>query len=60
MASPESASIVTEKMASKVHGYPVFDSDSHALLNPKMWEDLPVEYAARCPGLRIRTHGVAN
>ncbi|MFT5539384.1 MAG: putative TIM-barrel fold metal-dependent hydrolase [Alphaproteobacteria bacterium] len=32
-----------------IKNYPVYDADSHLLLSPKMWEDLPGEYAARRP-----------
>ncbi len=32
-----------------IHGYPVFDADAHAMLCPKMWEELPAAYAARRP-----------
>ena len=24
-----------------IRGYPVFDADAHAMLCPKMWEELP-------------------
>src|ERR1051325_10748599 len=29
--------------------YPVFDADAHAMMCPKMWEELPATYAARRP-----------
>ena len=32
-----------------VRGYKIFDADAHAMLWPKMWEDLPASYAARRP-----------
>ena len=32
-----------------LQGYKLFDADAHGSMNPKMWEDLPEEYAARRP-----------
>src|SRR5438045_2601702 len=32
-----------------IRGYPIFDADAHAMLCPKMWEELPAAYAARRP-----------
>jgi len=32
-----------------IRDYPVFDADAHAMLSPKMWEELPPKYAARRP-----------
>src|SRR5437763_17108125 len=32
-----------------IRGYPIFDADAHAMLCPKMWEELPPAYAARRP-----------
>ena len=32
-----------------IRGYPIFDADAHAMLCPKMWEDLPAIYAPRRP-----------
>ena len=32
-----------------VRGYKIFDADAHAMLWPKMWQDLPESYAARRP-----------
>lgn len=29
--------------------YKIFDADAHVMMSPKMWEDLPKEYAARRP-----------
>ena len=29
--------------------YRIYDADAHVILSPKMWEDLPPEYAARRP-----------
>ena len=30
-------------------GYRICDADAHAIMSPKMWEDLPEEYARRRP-----------
>jgi len=32
-----------------IKNFPVYDADSHLLLSPRMWADLPGEYAARRP-----------
>ncbi|HYA28980.1 MAG TPA: amidohydrolase family protein [Acidobacteriota bacterium] len=32
-----------------IQGYPIFDADAHVMMGPKMWQDLPREYAARRP-----------
>src|SRR6185312_9163 len=32
-----------------IQEYPVYDADAHAMLCPKMWEELPAAYAARRP-----------
>jgi predicted TIM-barrel fold metal-dependent hydrolase len=32
-----------------IKGYKIFDADAHVMMGPKMWEDLPKEYAARRP-----------
>jgi predicted TIM-barrel fold metal-dependent hydrolase len=32
-----------------IKNFPIYDADSHLLLSPRMWEDLPAEYAARRP-----------
>lgn len=29
--------------------YKIFDADAHVMMSPRMWEDLPKEYAARRP-----------
>jgi predicted TIM-barrel fold metal-dependent hydrolase len=30
-------------------GRPIYDADAHVMMSPRMWEDLPKEYAARRP-----------
>lgn len=32
-----------------LEGYRVYDADAHAMFGPRMWEDLPAEYAVRRP-----------
>ena len=32
-----------------IQGYKIFDADAHVMMGPKMWEDLPKEYAPRRP-----------
>jgi aminocarboxymuconate-semialdehyde decarboxylase len=32
-----------------INGYNVFDADAHVMMGPKMWQDLPKEYATRRP-----------
>ncbi|MGH7888077.1 MAG: amidohydrolase family protein [Candidatus Binatia bacterium] len=32
-----------------IQGYKIFDADAHVMMGPKMWEDLPKEYAIRRP-----------
>ncbi len=32
-----------------INGYKIFDADAHVMMGPKMWENLPKEYAARRP-----------
>ena len=32
-----------------LNGYRICDADAHAIMSPKMWEDLPEEYARRRP-----------
>jgi predicted TIM-barrel fold metal-dependent hydrolase len=32
-----------------INGYKIFDADAHVMMGPKMWQDLPNEYATRRP-----------
>ena len=32
-----------------LQGFRVFDADAHGSINPDMWQDLPVQFAARRP-----------
>src|SRR5512132_4473964 len=32
-----------------INGYKIFDADAHVMMGPKMWADLPTEFAARRP-----------
>jgi uncharacterized protein len=32
-----------------LEGYRIFDADAHTMMSPRMWADLPEEYAARRP-----------
>jgi len=32
-----------------INGYQIFDADAHVMMSPRMWEDLPKEYAPRRP-----------
>src|SRR5678815_3327031 len=32
-----------------IRGYKIFDADAHVMMGPKMWQDLPNEYATRRP-----------
>jgi predicted TIM-barrel fold metal-dependent hydrolase len=32
-----------------IQGYKIFDADAHVMMGPKMWQDLPKEFAARRP-----------
>ena len=32
-----------------IKGYKIFDADAHVMMGPKMWQDLPKEYATRRP-----------
>ena len=37
--------------------YRIYDADAHVILSPRMWEDLPPEYAARRPRpVRVSDH----
>ena len=32
-----------------INGFKIFDADAHVMMGPKMWQDLPKEYAPRRP-----------
>src|SRR5215471_18165095 len=39
-------------------GYQIFDADAHTMMSPKMWADLPEDFAARRPrAVRISDEG---
>jgi predicted TIM-barrel fold metal-dependent hydrolase len=42
-----------------LQGYRLYDADAHAMMSPRMWADLPAEYAARRPR-PVRVHDAGD